>query len=166
MTLKKERLQPLQVFKFLPRTNCKRCGYTTCLAFAFALISREKKPEDCPDLKSEVFEASLQALNNYLGGGEVIPGTGVVLDKEKCSGCGTCVDVCLIARSTVYWHGTDIVPTDKQQADPVLLVVDGVVNVANWSLCRRMMNPPDYCRVCETKCPFDALQLVGAREEE
>ena len=39
---KKYRHQPvLEVFKLLPRTNCKECGFTTCMAFAAAISRRE-----------------------------------------------------------------------------------------------------------------------------
>ncbi len=37
-----------EIYKFLPQTNCKKCGYPTCLAFASALRSGEVKLEQCP----------------------------------------------------------------------------------------------------------------------
>jgi ArsR family metal-binding transcriptional regulator len=30
-------LKGLQIYSLLPKTNCKKCGYPTCLAFAMAL---------------------------------------------------------------------------------------------------------------------------------
>lgn len=38
---------PLQVYKFLPKTNCGECGISTCLAFAAAVIKQEKRLADC-----------------------------------------------------------------------------------------------------------------------
>ena len=35
------------IFRLLPGTNCKKCGYPTCLAFAAALRSGEAKLEQC-----------------------------------------------------------------------------------------------------------------------
>ncbi len=52
-------LQPLQIQRMLPRTNCKQCGSATCYAFAFDLISRSKRLEDCPFLLTEEFAESL-----------------------------------------------------------------------------------------------------------
>jgi hypothetical protein len=41
---------PLELYKHLPRTNCGRCGCSTCLAFAAAVIRSEKRLSDCPFL--------------------------------------------------------------------------------------------------------------------
>ena len=40
----------LEVFKLLPRTNCKECGYQTCMAFAAALSQKETDLDQCPEL--------------------------------------------------------------------------------------------------------------------
>jgi acetyl-CoA decarbonylase/synthase complex subunit gamma len=52
----------VQIFKLLPKTNCKKCGHPTCLAFAMKLAARQAKIEDCPDVsdeaKSQLGEAS------------------------------------------------------------------------------------------------------------
>ena len=157
---KKEHIQPLQVLNLLPRTNCKRCGYSTCFAFAFALISREKRPEDCPELQAEKFQSSLRKLRDLVGAGELIPGTEHILDKAKCTGCGTCVVACNRGLNTVSHYASHAKRSDKPLA-PVLQVVDGVTDVVNWKNCKRAMNPPEPCRVCEEKCPFGALRLVG-----
>jgi hypothetical protein len=44
---------PLQVYKFLPKTNCGQCGTSTCLAFAAAVIKQEKCLADCPHLDED-----------------------------------------------------------------------------------------------------------------
>jgi ArsR family metal-binding transcriptional regulator len=40
------------IFKLLPRTNCKKCGYLTCMAFAAALSKKEADLDQCPDLNT------------------------------------------------------------------------------------------------------------------
>lgn len=55
-------LTGVQIFKLLPKTNCKKCGHPTCLAYAMKLAARQAKIEDCPDMsedaKSQLGEAS------------------------------------------------------------------------------------------------------------
>jgi len=43
----------VQIFKLLPKTNCKKCGHPTCLAFAMKLAARQAKIDDCPDVSDE-----------------------------------------------------------------------------------------------------------------
>jgi len=44
---------PLNLYKQLPQTNCKKCGEETCMAFAAGLIARTRKVEDCTPLVDE-----------------------------------------------------------------------------------------------------------------
>jgi acetyl-CoA decarbonylase/synthase complex subunit gamma len=46
-------LTGLDIFKLLPKTNCKKCGMPTCLAFAMALAQKRAKLDDCPDVSDE-----------------------------------------------------------------------------------------------------------------
>ena len=46
-------LTGLDIFKLLPKTNCKKCGMPTCLAFAMQLAQKRAKLEDCPDASEE-----------------------------------------------------------------------------------------------------------------
>ncbi len=43
----------LDIYKLLPRTNCKKCGFSTCFAFALALRSDPAKAQSCPDFPKE-----------------------------------------------------------------------------------------------------------------
>jgi len=38
----------LDIFRLLPRTNCRECGFATCMAFAAALSKRATLPHRCP----------------------------------------------------------------------------------------------------------------------
>ncbi len=46
-------LTPLEIYKVLEQSNCKRCMLPSCLAFAAAVISGQKKLDDCPMLTEE-----------------------------------------------------------------------------------------------------------------
>ncbi|MBC7335364.1 MAG: acetyl-CoA decarbonylase/synthase complex subunit gamma, partial [Clostridia bacterium] len=41
-------LTGLEIYKQLPKTNCKECGHPTCLAFAMALASGKASLDACP----------------------------------------------------------------------------------------------------------------------
>jgi hypothetical protein len=41
-------LTGIQIFKLLPKTNCKECGVPTCLAFAMNLAAGKAELSDCP----------------------------------------------------------------------------------------------------------------------
>jgi acetyl-CoA decarbonylase/synthase complex subunit gamma len=53
-------LTGLEIFKHLPKTNCKKCGFPTCLAFAMALANGKASLDACPD----VSEAAKEALSS------------------------------------------------------------------------------------------------------
>ena len=159
----KKVLQPLQVYRLLPRTNCKVCGCPGCYAFAFELISRSRKPADCPDLLTEPFRDSLKSLEELFGKGEVVKGTDFVIDKGRCTGCGDCVTVCSRALTTVTFRS---VVSQREPVPPVLQVVDGTVQIVNWPSCKRTLDQSDLCSICTEKCPFSALELVKSEEAE
>ncbi|MBN1264269.1 MAG: acetyl-CoA decarbonylase/synthase complex subunit gamma [Anaerolineales bacterium] len=46
-------LTGLQIYKLLPKTNCKDCGYPTCLAFAMKLAAQQAELKDCPHVSEE-----------------------------------------------------------------------------------------------------------------
>ena len=49
-------LSGVAIFKLLPKTNCKKCGHPTCLAFAMKLAQRQASLDDCPDVSDEAKE--------------------------------------------------------------------------------------------------------------
>ena len=46
-------LTAMDIFKLLPRTNCRDCGQATCLAFAMLIAQKRAKLEDCPHVSDE-----------------------------------------------------------------------------------------------------------------
>ena len=46
-------LTGIQIFKLLPKTNCKECGVPTCLAFAMNLASGKAELDACPYVSDE-----------------------------------------------------------------------------------------------------------------
>ena len=46
-------LSGVEIFKHLPKTNCKKCGHPTCLAFAMKLAAKQATLDACPDASEE-----------------------------------------------------------------------------------------------------------------
>ncbi len=56
----------LVLHKFLPKTNCRKCGKRTCLAFAIELAKGKCRLEECPILDQPEFVTDRQALTKLL----------------------------------------------------------------------------------------------------
>jgi len=78
-------LTGIQIFKLLPKTNCKECGVPTCLAFAMNLASGKAELEACPyvsdEAKAQLAEASAppirpvsvgKGVRKFTTGGETV----------------------------------------------------------------------------------------------
>lgn len=50
-------LSGLEIYKLLAKTNCKECGYPTCLAFAMKLAAKQADLSDCPHVSEEAKKA-------------------------------------------------------------------------------------------------------------
>ena len=46
----------MEVFKLLPKTNCRKCNKPTCLTFAAAVFNGESQLAKCPDLDPAVIQ--------------------------------------------------------------------------------------------------------------
>ena len=46
-------LTGMQIYKSLPKTNCKDCGFPTCMAFAMQVAAKQKAITDCPHLSAD-----------------------------------------------------------------------------------------------------------------
>lgn len=47
-------LSGLDIFKKLPKTNCKKCNFPTCLAFAMQVAAGKTEISSCPDVSDDV----------------------------------------------------------------------------------------------------------------
>ena len=84
-------LTGIQIFKLLPKTNCKECGVPTCLAFAMNLAAGKAELSSCPyvseEAKALLSEASAPPIRPLvIGSGEnvvKIGGETVLFRHEK-----------------------------------------------------------------------------------
>jgi ArsR family metal-binding transcriptional regulator len=59
-------LKVIEILKLLPMTNCKACGYATCMAYAAALREGEITLDDCPLVWQEPYGEKQVRLLTYL----------------------------------------------------------------------------------------------------
>jgi ArsR family metal-binding transcriptional regulator len=62
----KQELKPTDIIKLLPETNCRKCGYLSCLAFAFKLIRKQTKITKCSLLFLEEYKEKRKILMELL----------------------------------------------------------------------------------------------------
>ena len=96
-------LNGVQIFKLLPKTNCKKCGFPTCLAFAMKLAQGGVELSACPDVsedaKNTLGEASAPPIRSFaLGTGDkaVKLGGETVLfrhDKKFVNPCAIAINI-------------------------------------------------------------------------
>ena len=80
-------LTGIQIFKLLPKTNCKECGSPTCLAFAMALAGGKAELDKCPyvsdEAKATLSEASAPPIRGVKIGEKKIGEELVFYRHEK-----------------------------------------------------------------------------------
>lgn len=96
-------LTGVEIFKLLPKTNCKKCGFPTCLAFAMKLAQRQTSLDLCPDISEEarqkLSEASAPPVRSIIfgvGSRAVKIGEETVLfrhDKRFVNPCAFAVEI-------------------------------------------------------------------------
>lgn len=65
-------LSGLDIYKLLPKTNCRECGFATCLAFAMQLAKKSVSIEKCPFInetsRKTLEESSLPPIRSVIIG--------------------------------------------------------------------------------------------------
>lgn len=57
---------PLEIYNYLPKLNCKKCGKATCLAFATNLIHGDVNMKKCLHLYEKGNEANMQKIEDIV----------------------------------------------------------------------------------------------------
>ena len=130
-------LTPEAIDAWLPQTQCTRCGYPRCRAYAEAIASGGTDFNQCPPGG----DVTIEALARLLGTtpkplnpafGQHASRQRAVIDETVCIGCRKCIDVC---------------PVDAILGARKLMhtVLDAECN---------------GCALCLPACPVDCIALV------
>jgi acetyl-CoA decarbonylase/synthase complex subunit gamma len=83
-------LSGIQIYKMLPQTNCKECGFPTCLAFAMKLAAKQVELGSCPyvseESKKQLAESAappIRLITLRANGTEVKVGNEVVMFRHE-----------------------------------------------------------------------------------
>ncbi|MFZ5568335.1 MAG: electron transport complex subunit RsxB [Pseudomonadota bacterium] len=131
-----------QILDALPQTQCTRCGYPDCAAYAQAIAEGKAAINQCPPGGAEGV-ARLAALTgqpalplNPAFGSEG-PMTVAVIDEDWCIGCTLCLKVC---------------PTDA------ILGANKRMHTVIESYCTG-------CELCIPVCPVDCIRMENVSGE-
>jgi DNA-binding CsgD family transcriptional regulator/ArsR family metal-binding transcriptional regulator len=62
-----EPLSALDLYRLLPKSNCKKCGFPSCLAFAAAQSKGKTSSVECPEFPSPIAEKAVYPIFNRQG---------------------------------------------------------------------------------------------------
>lgn len=71
----------IEIYKLLPKSNCRECGYPTCLAFAGAMRLGNTTPDQCPGFASSIYEYAVYPI--YDNNGRLTSTVTIEKDRER-----------------------------------------------------------------------------------
>jgi electron transport complex protein RnfB len=125
----------------LPQTQCTRCGYPDCRAYATAIAVGEAGYDQCPPGG----QAGVRRLADYLGKPEIplnaeygteSPAATAVIDERHCIGCTLCIQAC---------------------------PVDAIIGSAK-SMHTVLTAYCTGCDLCVAPCPVDCIDMIALSE--
>ncbi len=125
-----------RILAALPQTQCTRCGYPDCAAYAQAIATQQVPINQCPPGGAEGIDR-LAALTGQAAAplnpanGQEAPRTVAIIDEAWCIGCTLCIKAC---------------PTDA------ILGTNKLMHTVIEPYCTG-------CELCLPVCPVDCISL-------
>jgi H+/Na+-translocating ferredoxin:NAD+ oxidoreductase subunit B len=126
----------------LPQTQCTRCGYPACRAYADAIAEGAADINQCPPGGA----SGIVALADLLGRAPkpLNPANGVeaprmiaLIDEEVCIGCTKCIQAC---------------------------PVDAIIGASKW-MHTVLVDECTGCDLCIPPCPVDCITMVPVPDD-
>ncbi len=127
------------VLAALPQTQCTRCGYLDCAAYARAIAQGEADINQCPPGGAEGIERLARITGKPVSQlnpshGVEGPRSVVFIDENWCIGCTLCINAC---------------PTDA------IMGSNKLMHTVIEAYCTG-------CELCLPVCPIDCIELENA----
>ena len=136
-------LTGMQIYKNLPKTNCKECGLPTCMAFAMQVASKQRSLTDCPHLSEEASDTLSEAS----------------APPMKLVKIGSGDKVFEIGQETVMYRHEE----KFHRPTGIAIVIPGDLSDADAAGCIDMINSRKYERVgAELKVSLAAIDVESA----
>ncbi len=121
----------------LPQTQCTRCGFPDCHAYAAAIANAQAPINQCPpggqvgiERLARLLKVKAEPLNPAFG--TESPRTTAVIDEDRCIGCTLCIQACPLDA---------IVGSAKRMHTVLTAYCSG-------------------CDLCVAPCPVDCIDMV------
>ena len=131
-----------RILAVLPQTQCTRCGYPDCAAYAQAIATGRVPINQCPPGGAEGIRRLAALTGQHVttlnpANGLEGPRTVAVIDEAWCIGCTLCIKAC---------------PTDA------ILGTNKLMHTVIESYCTG-------CELCVPACPVDCISLENVTGE-
>lgn len=157
-------LTGLEIFKLLPKTNCKKCGMPTCLAFAMQLAQKRAELSSCPDVSEEAKQTLAAAaappvrlVKFGTGDGQVQMGQETVLFRHEEKFYNPTV---LAATASDQLQGEDLIQRIKAVNELQFDRVGTHVAVGALALVNDSGSAEGFAAAASTACENTSLALI------
>ena len=133
-----KQVRAADILAVLPQTQCTRCGYPDCAAYAQAIAEGSAPINQCPPGGSQGIERLAEVTGQTViplnpANGVESPRTIAIIDETWCIGCTLCIKAC---------PADAIIGTNKRMHTVIEPYCTG-------------------CELCIPVCPVDCIALVN-----